>query len=125
MRITRRDLMRGAGSFVSAVLLGKGTEGRARQRSLLCARAIRNINLADAGPLSGTRLYEDVIAYYNLGEHRTATEADLRTSQWLIEQLRATGLKATAQSFGLRQFFIHQTRLTVGDRSIKAFPLWF
>lgn len=102
---------------------------RARRRSLVSARAIKSVNVADAGPLSGARLYEDVIAYYNLGEHRTATEADLRTSQWLIEQLRATGVKATSQSFGLRQFFVHETRLTIGDRSggrsIRAFPLWF
>jgi hypothetical protein len=125
MRITRRDLMRGAGSFVSAVLLGECAMTRDRRRGLASARAIKSVNLTDAGPLSGARLYEDVIAYYNLGEHRTATEADLATSQWLIGQLRATGLKATTQSFGLRQFFVHQTRLTVGDRNINAFPLWF
>src|SRR5713226_5461648 len=129
MRITRRDLLRGAGSFVSAVLLGGGARGRARRRSLASARALERADVAEAGPLSGARLYEDVIAYYNLGEHRTATEADLRTSEWLVEQLRATGLKATTQSFGLRQFFVHQTRLTIGERSgernIRAFPLWF
>jgi hypothetical protein len=124
MRITRRELMRGAGSFVSAVLLGESAMGRGR-RSHVSARAIKSVDLTDAGPLSGARLYEDVIAYYNLGEHRTATEPDLGTSQWLIGQLRAAGLKATTQSFGLRQFFVHQTRLTVGDRNINAFPLWF
>ena len=71
MRITRRDLMCGAGSFVSAVLLGEGAEGSARRRSLASERAIKKVNLPDAGALSGNRLYEDVIAYYNLGEHRT------------------------------------------------------
>ena len=129
MKITRRDLMRGAGSFVSAVLFGGHAMGRARRVNLVSSPASKDVNIADAGPLSGARLYEDVIAYYNLGEHRTATEADLRTSQWLIEQLRATGLKTTSQSFGLRQFFVHETRLTIrdrsGDRNIRAFPLWF
>jgi hypothetical protein len=42
-----------------------------------------------------------------------------------MEQLRAAGLRATSQSFGLRQFFIRQTRLRVADKSIRAFPLWF
>lgn len=117
--------MRGAGSFVSAVLLGGSSMGSAKRKRLRRKRAVKSVRVADAGPLSGARLYEDVIAYYNLGEHRAATEVDLRTSQWLIEQLRAAGVKATFQSFGLRQFFVHQTRLTVGDRSVRAFPLWF
>src|SRR5205814_5234235 len=79
----------------------------------------------DSRALSGLKLYEDVIAYYNLGEHRTATEVDQRTSEWLIERLRAAGLKATFQSFSLRQFFVRQTRLTITDKSIRVFPLWF
>src|SRR4030095_3008992 len=108
MTITRRDLMRGAGSFVGAVLLGNDAMGHSRLSSLAGVRRINRIAAGDFGPLAGSRLYEDVIAYYNLGEHRTATEPDLRTSQWLIEQLRAAGLKATSQSFGVRQFFVHQ-----------------
>lgn len=125
--------MRGAGSYVSAVLLGKGAITEVEGSSHPGARAIKGASVADTSPLSGTRLYEDVIAYYNLGEHRTASEADLRTSQWLIGHLRAAGLKATPQTFRLRQFFVHETRLTIGERigdgggdgSIRAFPLWF
>jgi hypothetical protein len=70
-------------------------------------------------------MYEDVIAYYNLGDHRTASEVDLRTSQWLLEQLRGAGLKATLYSFPLRQFSVRQTRLLIGEQAIRAFPLWF
>jgi len=130
MRLTRRELLRGAGSFVSAALLGENALGaakRKRERHVRRGkkRADRGTRLVDAGPLSGTRLYEDVIAYYNLGEHRTATDVDLRTSRWLAEQLRATGLKTTFQSFGLRQFFVRQTRLSIGDKTIRCFPLWF
>jgi len=127
MRTTRRDLIRGAGSFVSAVLLGDKTLGCAREGRLISSRINKGVKVVDA--LSGAQLYEDVIAYYNLGEHRTATEADLRTTQWLVDQFRATGIKATSHSFGLRQFFIRESRLTIadrsGDRNIRAFPLWF
>ena len=124
MKITRRELLRGAGTLAGAVFVDKKVFGGHKRRS----NRARNANhrpAPDSGPLSGTRLYEDVIAYYNLGEHRTATEIDLRTSQWLLEQLRGAGLKATVQSFSLRQFFPHQTRLTIGERNTRAFPLWF
>lgn len=125
MRVTRRELLRGAGSFAGAVLLGESVMGAVKRKRSRRRRGIKGVRVADAGPLSGAKLYEDIIAYYNLGEHRTATETDLRTSQWLIEQLRGAGLKATFQSFPLRQFFVRQTRLSVADKSIRAFPLWF
>lgn len=125
MKVTRRELLYGAGSFAGAVLLGETVVGAAHRRRPRLRRAAKTQRVADSGPLSGTKLYEDVIAYYNLGEHRTATEVDQRTSQWLIERLRAAGLKATFQSFSLRQFFVRQTRLSIGGKSIRAFPLWF
>jgi hypothetical protein len=130
LRVTRRELLRGAGSFVGAVLLGDRVKGAARRRHSRRRRIGRSrIERAtphlDAGPLSGTKLFEDVVTYYNLGEHRTGTEVDLRTSQWLAGQLSVAGLKTTFQSFGLRQFFVRETRLTVGDRRFRAFPLWF
>jgi hypothetical protein len=135
MRLTRREWLRGAGSLVGAVLLGERVDGavhrrHSRRRRIEGSRiGRRRIGRAtphlDAGPLSGTKLFEDVVTYYNLGEHLTATEVDSRTSQWLAGQLRAAGLKTTFQSFGLRQFFVRATHLTIGDRSVRAFPLWF
>jgi hypothetical protein len=125
MKVTRRELLCGAGSFAGAVLLGEGVVGAAHRTRPRRRRAAKTQRVADSGPLSGTKLYEDVIAYYNLGEHRTATEVDQRTSQWLIERLRAAGLNSTFQSFSLRQFFVRQTRLTIAEKSVRAFPLWF
>ncbi len=125
MKVTRRELLCGAGSFAGAVLLGEKVVGEAHRRRPRSRRAANTQRVSDSGPLSGAKLYEDVIAYYNLGEHRTATEVDQRTSQWLIERLRAAGLKATFQSFSLRQFVVRQTRLTIADKNIRAFPLWF
>ncbi|MEK6405990.1 MAG: hypothetical protein AABN34_03395 [Acidobacteriota bacterium] len=125
MRVTRREMLRGAGSFVGAALLGESAICRIKRKRPRRSREVKSVRVGDLGPLSGAKLFEDVIAYYNRGEHRTASEVDLRTSQWLAEQLRAAGLKATFQSFELRQFFIHQTRLALGDRNIRAFPLWF
>ncbi|HKA16872.1 MAG TPA: hypothetical protein VKN18_01025 [Blastocatellia bacterium] len=125
MRVTRRELLRVAGVFAGAVLLGDMGVIGATKRTMNRRRAMTATRGSDSGPLSGTNLYEDVITYYNLGEHKTATEGDLKTSQWLLEQLRGAGLKATFQSFSLRQFFVRQTKLTVADRNIRAVPLWF
>jgi hypothetical protein len=137
MRVTRRDLLRGAGSFVGAVLLGDSVIGAARHKrsrrprltrrkhGARRARAVKSARLVDAGTLSGAKLYEDVISYYNLGEHRTASDADQRTSQWLAGELRGAGLHTTFQTFGLRQFFLRQSRLSIGNKPIKCFPLWY
>lgn len=125
MKVTRRELLKGAGRIAGAVLLGESVAGGTHRRRSRRRRVVAASRAGDLGPLSGAKLYEDVIAYYNLGEHRTASEVDLQTSQWLLEQLRAAGLKATFQSFSLRQFFIRQTRLAISEKTIRAFPLWF
>jgi hypothetical protein len=137
MKVTRRDMLRGAGTFVGAFLLGETAIGGARRKhsrrvriartkhAARRARAVKSERVVDVGPLSGGKLYEDVITYYNLGEHRTASDVDLRTSRWLAEQLRGAGLQATFQTFGLRQFFLRQCRLSIGDRPVRCFPLWY
>ena len=137
MKITRRDLLQCAGSFVGTLLIGDSVMGASRRKHSRRVRAVRTRHAArktrtekierpaDAGPLSGGKLYEDVIAYYNLGEHRTASASDLRTSRWLADQLRAAGLQTTFQTFSTRQFFLRQSRLSIGDKPIRCFPLWF
>ena len=75
--------------------------------------------------LSGDSLYRDVITYSQMGEHRTATEGDLRTSEWIAEHLEEAGLATCFQTFSLRQFFVHETSLVVAGERINCFPLWF
>lgn len=123
MKVTRRKLLRGAGALTGALLIEEGAFGAFRRTAPKSSPQTRGG--AGSAPLSGAKLYEDVISYYNLGEHRTASDGDLRTSQWLLEQLRAAGLKATLHSFALRQFSARQTRLLIGEQTIRAFPLWF
>jgi hypothetical protein len=138
MKVTRRELMIGAGGFVGAFLLGESVMGATmlkhsrpglrttrKRRAARKSRAVERVRPVDAGPLSGAKLYDDVITYYNLGEHRTASDVDLRTSRWLADQLRAAGLQATFQTFGLRQFFLRQSRLSIDDKPIRCFPLWY
>jgi len=74
--------------------------------------------------LSGASLYRDVVTYTEFGEHRTATEADRRTTEWIAAELEAAGLQVQFHPFYLRQFFVHESSLTLGDTPIDCFPLW-
>ena len=75
-------------------------------------------------PISGDSLYRDLITYYNLGEHRTASPGDQKTSDWLNSELRKAGMKTAFQPFGLRQFFLSKSALVVDGNPIASFPLW-
>jgi PA domain len=136
MKVTRRALLGSAAGFVGTLLLGDNVPGKSRRKharrgrvrarhSGTRSRAVKSTRVVETGPLSGAKLFEDVIAYYNFGEHRTAGAADLRTSQWLADQLRATGLQTTFQPFSLRQFSLRQSRLSIGSKPIRCFPVWF
>ena len=74
--------------------------------------------------LSGERLYQDVVTYHQLGEHRTATEGDTMTAEWITEQLQAAGLQTSHQTFSLRQFVVRESSLVVAGEPVKCFPWW-
>jgi hypothetical protein len=84
----------------------------------------RALPTADQNPLSGARLYRDVETYFQLGEHRTATAVDLKTSDWLAAQLKAAGYQTRFHPFTTPQFFPRQTHVAVKGKTIAAFPLW-
>ena len=75
--------------------------------------------------VDGERLYFDVVRYCAFGDHRTASEADLRTVAWLKTRLRDLGFETHRQPFPVRQFFLRKCRLTVDGERVDAFPLWF
>jgi len=80
---------------------------------------------AGADPLSGERLYADVVKYSSFGDHRTATEADVNTSKWLAEELRKSGLEVELSPWTHQQFFINDHHLILNGTEIKSFPLWW
>ena len=131
--VARREVLRGAGATLSIFIFGGSAidalcapaqrRSRSRRRSRPTRRS-RPARPAVTGPLSGNDLYKDVIAYYNLGEHRTATQVDERTSDWLAAQLRVAGLRTQLQPFSLQQFFPNKSGLTVDGQKMRAFPLW-
>ena len=76
------------------------------------------------GILYGKDLYRDVVAYAQFGDHRTATEGETRTTDWLAERLAACGLEVGFQPCPADTFFIDQTHLAVDGEAVECFPLW-
>jgi hypothetical protein len=76
-------------------------------------------------PFSGAALYRDVVRYSDLGEHRAGTQVDQQTSEWLYQELKRAGLEARQVPVSFRQFFPRRHRLTVGERQLECFPLWW
>ncbi len=80
---------------------------------------------AAADPLEGAVLFKDVVAYSGFGEHRTATDADVRTSKWLMHGLRSAQFDAKLHPFRTQQFFLKKAQLQVGGKDLATFPLWW
>lgn len=75
-------------------------------------------------PLSGYRLFADVEYYCALGDHRTATECDFKTSQWIADELSRAGFTTRFHTFRVRQFFLRGARLEIAGSDLECFPLW-
>jgi len=76
-------------------------------------------------PLSGDRLYRDLVAYSEFGEHRTGTKADMLTARWIRRRLSEAGLQAELSPWSLRQFFLTRHDLKIDGRSLECFPIWY
>lgn len=105
----RREFIRIAGLSLAASLI---------------VRAPASSEETTLDPLGGDRLYADVVEYCALGDHRTATACDFKTSQWLGDELSKVGVATRLHSFTVRQFFLSSAQLNVGGRSVECFPLW-
>jgi hypothetical protein len=58
------------------------------------------------------------------GFHRTATDVDTASGDWLANHVRQAGLTPTLESFPLERVDPKTCRLTVGDRTIEGLPLF-
>ena len=74
--------------------------------------------------LSGDSLYQDVVTYTQFGEHRTATQGESQTTNWMVERLKACGFDVSFQSFPVDTFFVHRANLTIDSEPVECFPLW-
>ncbi len=79
--------------------------------------------LAAAG--FGEELYRDVVRYADLGPKRTGSDADHAVSDWLEHEARKLGAQVDRQPYGLSQFVLDECSVTVAERRVSSFPLWF
>jgi hypothetical protein len=119
--LTRREALRSAGGVVASILASGSFSG--------CVRVASKRGSSEQGfpaphPLSGSSLYRDVVAYHDFGIHRTATDGDVRTTDWIARELRSAGLTVQFQPWRLRQFFLHESSLTVDGTPVDCFPAW-
>lgn len=77
-----------------------------------------------ADRFDGAALYADVVHYVKLGIHRTGTEGDNKTSEWIKGILDKNGFKTEYVTFPVKQFFPEKTQLTVGGKALEVFPVW-
>ena len=58
------------------------------------------------------------------GNHRTGTEVDNASAQWLASEVRNLGVKASLEPFTLSRVDPHLCYLRIGDRRIDGVPLF-
>jgi hypothetical protein len=63
-------------------------------------------------------------AYAEQGFHRTGTEVDRRSGDWLGDQVREVGLAPTREEFSLSRIDPVSASLVVNDRKIDGLPLF-
>lgn len=63
-------------------------------------------------------------AYDAQGNHRTATEVDRRSGEWLAAQVRRLGVVPALEPFGVNRIDVRSCYLRIGDRRLDAVPLF-
>jgi hypothetical protein len=71
------------------------------------------------------RLMEIVEQYHSMGIHRTGTDVDYATSDWLSDCLESAGLETRRQTWNVRQYFLKDASVEVGSKRLDAFPIWY
>lgn len=110
MQITRRDwLSITAGNALSwlAVPRLSATAGQRRER-----------------PEQENRIGRIILAYEQQGFHRTGTQSDRFSGDWLCDEMRRAGLTPTREPFSLQRVDPVVASLVVGDRRIEGVPLF-
>lgn len=74
--------------------------------------------------VKGADLYADVQQYVKFGVHRTGTEGDNNTSEWIKNILDKNGFQTEYVPFQVEQFFPEKTELKIDGKTLKLFPVW-
>lgn len=70
------------------------------------------------------RIVQDITAWDAIEDHRTGTQGDGRTAEWLAEAIRGAGLEPDIVRFPFERKVLHECRITVGGQSADGVPLF-
>lgn len=102
-----------------------------RRQTLALAAGVLGSSLAPASAIetdpamTGAALYDHVLAYTGLGEHRTGTKGDLATSDWIAQIFSQAGLATRKQPVPFRLFEVAESYLEVGGARLRTDPEYF
>ncbi len=116
--ITRRQAVAAAGVILGSAAIPRWAHGGSRSGGVAPAGTGRD-------PLSGESLYDDVLRFTGMGEHRCGTEVDLRTSRWIQDELQRAGLEVEVQQFPVRVFDIRTCSVTCEGVVVRGHPEWY
>ncbi|XOV87949.1 MAG: hypothetical protein ACFHX7_23830 [Pseudomonadota bacterium] len=95
--------------------------------TLLPAMRTATASAAQVGisTLDGDRLYDHLVRYTQLGEHRTGTTGDLLTAQWIHDEFSSYGLKADLHPVRMNLFEVTAGFLEINHQRFRADPEWY
>ena len=70
------------------------------------------------------RISRVIVEYGQQGFHRTGTDVDRRSGDWLFEEVRRLGLTPAREPFELDRIDPEPCHLVIGDRRIEGLPLF-
>jgi hypothetical protein len=79
---------------------------------------------APADSARETRIRRVIEAYESQGIHRTATDVDRASAEWLSQEVRATGLAPALESFLIQRVDLIETSIIVNGRRIEGVPFF-
>lgn len=86
--------------------------------------AIQSATNPQAAGALGERLYKLVKEYAELGDHRTGTSVDERTSKWFAAQLSERGATIEMQEYQFDRYDA-RVKVTVDGKEVAAWPLYY
>jgi hypothetical protein len=73
---------------------------------------------------SADSLMQTIIEYDGLGMHRSATQGDRDTADWMASRLKDLGYEVNRQPFSVPLFEPTSTLIRIGEQELEAFPQW-
>jgi hypothetical protein len=70
------------------------------------------------------RISRVIVEYGQQGFHRTGTDVDRRSGDWLFEEVRRLGVTPAREPFALDRIDPEPCHLAIGDRRIEGLPLF-